>query len=283
MTDTITIGEYTVSALVDGESHLPPSAYPGADFSRYPELLDASGTHRIRIGAHLVQGPTGTFLIDAGAGVMSMPFPPELAILNGLDAPPTHLAAAGSLPDSLAAVGVTPDEITKVFVTHLHLDHVGWVMHDGAPFFPNAEIHYGAEDWPTLVDGAPENDPIRPLMGAAAAAGILRPFSPASEELLTGVTATHTPGHTPGHRAIEIESQGQRIVFTGDLIELPVQLADRDVHFMTDVDRTGASAARAALFARAKAEDIVIAPAHLTAPTFGMIAADDTWVDAVSR
>jgi glyoxylase-like metal-dependent hydrolase (beta-lactamase superfamily II) len=280
MSDTITIGEYTITALRDGDSHLPASAYPGADFSEYPGTLDASGTHRIRIGAHLVQGPAGTLLIDAGAGELSMPFPAELAELNGLTDPPSHMAEAGSLPASLAAAGVSPDDISKVLVTHLHLDHVGWIMHDGKPFFPNAEVHYGAADWASLVVGAPDGDPTRRLMESAAAAGILRTFAPGTAEILPGITVAHVPGHTPGHVTIEIESQGQRILFVGDLIELPAQLNDRGIHFMTDHDQDQAAAARAALFARAKADGIVIAPAHLTNPTFGIITADDTWADA---
>ncbi|RWZ46188.1 MBL fold metallo-hydrolase [Labedella phragmitis] len=283
MNESIEIGKYTITALEDGESHLPASAYPGADFSVYPGLLKETGTHRIRIGAHLVRGPAGTSLIDAGAGPLSLPFPPELAIANGLTNPPRHLAEAGSLPNSLAAEGVAPEDITSIFVTHLHLDHVGWIMRDDEPFFPNAEVYYGAEDWELLVDGAPDDDPARLVMQAAAEAGILRTFAPGSAEVLPGVTATHVPGHTPGHRTIEIESEGERIIFVGDLVELPAQLADREIHFMTDHDREESGAARAALFARAESEGVVIAAAHLTNPTFGLITEDGAWADARAR
>src|SRR4051812_3309892 len=98
MTDRITIGDYTVTVLTDGFSHLPPSAYPGADFSEFPGLLGENGTYRIRLGAHLVQGPAGTFLVDAGAGELTLPFPAGLAEANGLTDPPAHLARAGELP-----------------------------------------------------------------------------------------------------------------------------------------------------------------------------------------
>jgi hypothetical protein len=66
------------------------------------------GTHAIRIGAHLVRGLAGTFLIDAEAGRLSMPFPAELARDNGLTAPPSHVAEPGALPAAMAAAGVTP-------------------------------------------------------------------------------------------------------------------------------------------------------------------------------
>jgi glyoxylase-like metal-dependent hydrolase (beta-lactamase superfamily II) len=282
MADTIKIGDFTVTVLTDGASYLPPSAYPGADFSRYPGLLDAHGTYRIRIGAHLVQGPAGTFLIDAGAGELTLPFPAELAAANGLQDPPPHMASAGALPRALADAGVTPADIDHVFITHLHLDHVGWLMKDAQPFFPRATVHFGREDWALLVDDVPENDPTRVLMREAEAAGILRAYDSDDVEVLPGVTAVQVPGHTPGHRMIQLESKGEKLWFVGDLIEHPGQLTDRGIHFMTDVDRTLAAAARARLLAQAKAESIVIAAAHLDDPVFRRIDDTDAWADAAA-
>ncbi|WP_305788284.1 MBL fold metallo-hydrolase [Symbioplanes lichenis] len=278
MTEKITIGDFTVTVLTDGASHLPPSAYPGADFERFPELLDATGTYRIRLGAHLVQGPAGTFLVDAGAGPLSMPFPAELAAANGLGNPPPHMAQAGELPESLAAAGVAPEEISAIFVTHLHLDHVGWLAH-----FPNATVHYGAEDWPLLVGAAPADDPTRVIMEAAGRAGVLRTYPAEDAEVLPGVTVMRVPGHTPGHVVIALSSGGEQLWFTGDLVELPAQLTDREIHFMTDVDREAAAGARARLFARARAEGIVIAAAHLSDPSFRRVTAENTWADATVR
>ncbi|WP_432519088.1 MBL fold metallo-hydrolase [Kineococcus sp. SYSU DK006] len=280
MTDKITIGEFTVTVLTDGASHLPPSAYPGADFSQYPDILDVTGTHRIRLGAHLVQGPGGPFLVDAGAGELSMPFPAELAEANCLTDPPLTMASAGALPAALAAEGVEPEEITKIFITHLHLDHVGWIMKDGQPFFPNATVYYGAEDWALLVDEAPADDPTRVLMEAAEKAGILQTYPAGESQLLPGVKAVHAPGHTPGHVTVTLSSQGKALWFVGDLIELPAQLNDKNIHFMTDVDRDLAGSARDRIFEQAKEEGIVIAASHLSNPSFALITDDDTWADA---
>ncbi|GAA0291998.1 MBL fold metallo-hydrolase [Kineococcus aurantiacus] len=283
MADKITIGEFTVTVLTDGASHLPPSAYPGADFSRYPDVLDATGTHEIRLGAHLVQGPDETFLVDAGAGELSMPFPPELAAADGLTDPPPLLASAGALPAALAAEGVQPEDITKVFTTHLHLDHIGWLVKDGQPFFPNATVYYGAEDWALLVEGAPADDPARIVMETAQEAGVLQTYPAGESELLPGVTAVHAPGHTPGHVTVTLTSQGERLWFVGDLIELPAQLNDEDIHFTTDVDRDTAGSARRRILEQAKEERIVIAASHLSNPSFALITEDDTWADATGR
>ncbi|MFE1198526.1 MBL fold metallo-hydrolase [Streptomyces olivaceoviridis] len=283
MTEKITIGDYVVTVLSDGYSNLPPSAYPGADFSRFPHLLGENGTYRIRIGAHLVQGPAGTFLIDAGAGELDMPFPAELAAANRLSNPPQNMASAGNLPAALAAAGVTPEDVTGILITHLHLDHIGWLIKDGAPYFPNATAYYGAEDWALLVDAVAEDDPARVLMHQADKAGILRTYEPGDYELFPGLSVLHAPGHTPGHVMIALESGGEKLWFTGDLIELPGQLTDRHIHFMTDVDRDLATNARDRLFAQAKKEQIIIAAAHLTNPSFRKITANDTWTDATTN
>ncbi|XVV16841.1 MBL fold metallo-hydrolase [Actinoplanes sp. CA-131856] len=269
MTEKITIGDYTVTVLRDGSSYLPPSFYPGADFGRFPGLLGENGTYEIRIGAHLVQGPAGTFLIDAGAGELALPFPAELATEHS----PSHLALAGKLPAALAEAGVAPEDVTAVLLTHLHLDHVGWIMKDGVPFFPNALVHYGAEDW-ALLDG---DEPTREIMEAAAKAGILRPYG---TEDLPGVRVMPVPGHTPGHVVIELASGGRRLWFTGDLLQFPAQLTDRDIHFATDTDRELATAERVRLFAEAEEQGIVIAPAHLGDPSFRRIAPGGGWVQA---
>jgi glyoxylase-like metal-dependent hydrolase (beta-lactamase superfamily II) len=283
MAEQISIGEFTVTTLRDGVSHLPPSAYPGANFDDYPDLLDDSGTYAIRLGAHLVQGPSGTFLIDAGAGDFALPFPADLAAANGLTSPPRDMARAGALPDALAGAGVDPADITMIFVTHLHLDHIGWLMKDGRPFFPNATVIYGAEDWAELVDGVNVDDPARAIMLAADEAGILRTYGGlATGELPMGLDVVPVPGHTPGHVMITLQSGEDEIWFVGDLIEHPGQLTDRNIHFMTDVDRAAATRARADLFAHAQRDSIVIAAAHLEDPTFRLITADFRWADATN-
>jgi len=63
-----------------------------------------------------------------------------------------ELVRSGLLPDALERLGVTPGEIDTVVLTHLHIDHIGWLAPDGAPFFPHAEIYCHRADWDYFVD-----------------------------------------------------------------------------------------------------------------------------------
>jgi glyoxylase-like metal-dependent hydrolase (beta-lactamase superfamily II) len=65
----------------------------------------------------------------------------------------TGLNAAG-ITAALAAAGYTPDQVDVVVVTHMHGDHIGGLMNDGAATFPNAryvtgtaEYNHNAEVW----------------------------------------------------------------------------------------------------------------------------------------
>src|SRR6185312_3887570 len=109
---------------------------------------------------------------------------------------------AGRLPAQLAALGLTPAAIDLVVCTHLHIDHIGWLVDDGRPFFPNAVVRFGAADWQQFI----EDDPgrrlswierqIREVMTALAALAPVEPLSGDMVAIAPGVTARATPGHT---------------------------------------------------------------------------------------
>jgi glyoxylase-like metal-dependent hydrolase (beta-lactamase superfamily II) len=280
MTNSLTAGDFTVTAVVDGEGHLPPMFYPGADFTAHADMLDAHGTYRIWGGAYLVQGQGHTMLVDAGIGSEGVPFPEDMAQAAGLENPPEFMADAGKLPESLAAAGVKPEDVTIIVLTHLHLDHIGWVVQQGKLFFPNAEVYYGAADWDALITPVDPTDPARVVMEAAKAAGVLRPMEDASVEIVPSVTALHAPGHTPGSYIVRITSGDQRVYLTGDVIEHPLQLTEQGISFLTDIDKDRAAATRAELFSTVSSEESVMAAAHIGNPVFRRITQDQQWAPA---
>ncbi|MGW5743653.1 MBL fold metallo-hydrolase [Amycolatopsis sp. NPDC003861] len=277
MAESLTVGEFTVVAIEDGVSHLPPSVHPGTDCS---DLLDETGTREIPIGAYLVRGPHGIALVDAGAGAAQFPFPSEMADADGLANPPRHLLDTGKLPESLAEAGVAPGDVTTVLLTHLHLDHIGWLVAGGVPFFPHATVYYGAADWEPLVVNADPADPARAILEAAEKAGILRSYDGDDVEVLPGIRAVRTPGHTPGSYVVALESRGERLWFVGDLVSHPGHLGDEAIRFAMDTDPGKARQSRASVLATAQREDIAIAAAHVGNPAFRRITPEGTWAAA---
>jgi glyoxylase-like metal-dependent hydrolase (beta-lactamase superfamily II) len=231
---------------------------------------------------NLVQGEGFTVLVDAGSGPANIPFPAELAVAAGLTPAPEFIAVGGGLPDALAAAGVAPEDVTTVFLTHLHGDHVGWVAPAGKPYFPNAEVIYGAADWDALIASTPAEDPARIGMEAAKTAGVLRAIDAPTVEIAPGVTAQHTPGHTPGHYAVSIVSGGQMAYLVGDAVHHPLQLNDTGISFLFDADAKHALRTREELLTRFAGSDVTIGITHLPGLDFQRITTHDgrEWIDA---
>ena len=104
---------------------VPPQAWEAVR-ERYPETF--SGDRMlIEIGCYLVRSQGHTILIDTGYG------PGPIDYIGGL---------RGLLMADLAANKIDPNDVDTVFMSHLHVDHVGWNTTDDngklVPTFPNA-------------------------------------------------------------------------------------------------------------------------------------------------
>jgi glyoxylase-like metal-dependent hydrolase (beta-lactamase superfamily II) len=239
---TIRIGAHQIIALSDGMSRPPPTFYPGLDIEKHPELLDRDGTVHIPTGSFLLRSPGATILIDAGLGPTTIPLPDGSPMSQG-----------GLLPNALATVGYSPTDIDLVFLTHLHPDHIGWIAPHGEPYFPNAEVVYGAADWDLLADKG---------MHVVRAAGRTRPLTEPAVALTEGVTARHTPGHTPGSYILIATAGDDSAYLLGDLVHHPLQLTNPNITFATDTDAALATQTRAALF-RELEDATAIGMAHI--------------------
>jgi len=273
LSTVIDVGGIKVSALNDGEVHLPPMYYPGLDFAACPELLQADGTYHIPVGCFLIQARGLTVLVDAGLGPSSIPFPGDIAAAAGLTDPPESIAAGGLLPGALAAAGVAPADITTVFLTHLHADHIGWVAPGGVLFFPNAVVMCAAVEWETQpVAPAPGELEGRTGLAAARATGVLRPIDAATAELAPGISAHHSPGHTPGHYVISVASEGETAYLLGDVVHHPLQLNDEGISFLSETEPERALRAREELLTTLQGSSVSIGMTHFPGLDFQRIA-----------
>jgi glyoxylase-like metal-dependent hydrolase (beta-lactamase superfamily II) len=268
----IDVGEIKVSALNDGVVHLPPMYYPGLDFDAHPGLLQADGTYHIPVGCFLIQGEGFTVLVDAGLGPSSIPFPDDIAAEAGLTDPPGSIAEGGLLPGALAEVGVVPTDISTVFLTHLHADHIGWIAPGGDLFFPDAVVRCSAIDWETPpIAPAPGEMEGRIGLEVAKAAGVLGLLSAPTVELAPGVTAHHHPGHTPGHYVVSVSSNGEGAYLLGDAVHHPLQLNDRSISFLSEVEPVQALRAREELFTALEGGNVSIGMTHFPGLDFQRI------------
>jgi glyoxylase-like metal-dependent hydrolase (beta-lactamase superfamily II) len=248
------VGELEMVPLSDGTVTLPAEFWVNFDWPAHRDLLAADGLLHLPIGCFLVRTDERTVLLDAGIGPMD-----------------NQLGRGGDLPAELARVGVRPEDIDLVVCTHLHLDHAGWLVHEGRPFFPNATVRYGAGDWELFVEQAHPKDHIRNSMTLLRDAGRLEPIEGDMVSLAPGLTARHTPGHTMGHYALVVSSGDERALLLGDAVECPIQLEEPDFWAMSDVDPALAKRTREALWQEVEGTRDVVAAAHFPGLEFGRV------------
>ena len=193
--------------------------------------------------AFLVRGDDWTALVDTGVG----PPGPE-----------------PFLPDRQGLLGgtVAREEIDVVLLTHMHVDHVGWNMLDGEPYFPRARYIGRREDYDIFTSARPDRPYIRDQLLALNDAGRLELVDQDAAPI-PGVRLEHVPGHTPGHCIVRI---GDDAVLLGDLAVHELQLSDPDVAYDAEVDPAAAAAARRRLLPELAASGAVVGLGHLRPP-----------------
>lgn len=110
--------------------------------------------------------------------------------------------AANGAPESrlipvLDSCGVAPDAVDYIFITHLHGDHIGGLMKEGAASFPKAELYINKVEFDAwMAMGEAQNASLKAI--SQAYQDRLKTFA-LTDELPCGVEAIEAYGHTPGH------------------------------------------------------------------------------------
>jgi glyoxylase-like metal-dependent hydrolase (beta-lactamase superfamily II) len=189
---------------------------------------------------------------------------------------PGRRPAAGNLTASLRAAGYEPEQVDIVVLTHMHGDHIGGLMADGAPAYPNARYVTGAAEhnfWasderlsgPTQSSAELFRANVMPLMEKTT-------LLDDKGEVVSGIQAMAAFGHTPGHMAYHLESEGRRLLLWADSANHYVMSIQRpEWHVRFDLDKEAAAATRKRLFDMLAADRIPATGYHMPFPALGFI------------
>ncbi|WP_327116519.1 MBL fold metallo-hydrolase [Nocardia sp. NBC_01730] len=221
------LGDHRITYLPDGVALLEPRAWltksSDQTWSEHPYLINADGYLVASVGGLLVEFGNRAMIIDVGLGPLALPTP--FGLMRG-----------GQLLDSLAAAGKRMVDIEQIAITHLHLDHIGWLWQSspGTTIGPFADV--------PVVIGQTEWQHRDLAAGDGASAELLDVFAAQvrtvtdGDEIFPGIYAMATPGHSLGQLAYVIGSGGHRLIVFGDAMQSPVQVTHPELTAAVDDD-----------------------------------------------
>ena len=255
------VGSVELVPLVDAVGLLGEldELYPGFDDwepyrALYPELF-ADSQWRVPCTSYLIRAGGMTVLVDTGVGPAGLwGWAPE--------------REEGLLP-ALAEAGVAPDEVDVVFLTHLHVDHVGWnTDRGGALVFPKARYVAHSHG----IEFALES-------GRAHIARTIASVSfddvTGETELAEGVTTHDLRGHYPGHMGLRIDSENECALLIADAAVHPMLLHEPEAPYVSDADPDDCAETRRALLPELVDQDVLAVCGHYPAGGIGRVLSRD--------
>jgi glyoxylase-like metal-dependent hydrolase (beta-lactamase superfamily II) len=234
-----------------------------------PHFADERGRLKMSIHALVVETPERRIIVDTCLG-------------NDKENRriPTWNKLQGPFLADLAAAGFERHSIDTVLCTHLHVDHVGWntMLVDGkwVPAFPNARYLMGRREFEHWTQESERED-----MDFVLADSVMPVFEAGLVDLVDSdhrlceeVSLVATPGHTPGHVSVQIASEGERALITGDFMHHPCQIARPEWSSAADSDPAAARATREAMLNRLCETPVLVIGTHFAGATAGRVVRD---------
>lgn len=268
------VGDVSITQVIENRTQMPADFLPDASqagLSRHggwlqPWALSDDGQLRFVIQALCLEHNGQKIIVDTCVGPRQLP---EIY---------AWVANDGSFISSLADAGFGPDDVDLVICTHLHFDHIGWntVLRDGrwVPTFPRARylvVRREYEAWQASSDEIKEASSVFNLDDAVAPlfeAGVVD-LVEADHKIGATLQYVSTPGHSPGHVSIEVASQGERALITGDCVHHPVQLLEPDWYTVADYDPDRSSSTRKWLVDTYADSGVLLIGTHFPPPSAG--------------
>ena len=277
----IRIGEITIDAVIEREGpwRKPADFFPAFDQATFdahipsmePEVsAPATGLLMMTYQTFVVRTPHHTILVDTCTG-------------EHKDLPaPFDFPGKERWREELFRLGIRFEDVDYVFCTHLHVDHTGWntTLRDGrwVPTFPNAKYIFHKAEYAVWEEEYKRgNDPYGcifrfnclPIVEAGQA--LLVDDDYALDDL---VTLTPTPGHSPHHCCVNLHSQGQKAVVTGDMMHHAIQCREPTWAAAPDWNPEEGIHSRKNFLASVADTGTLLLPIHFAAPTVGLVTAD---------
>lgn len=256
------LGAFEVVNILDGYIQ-PPNFHPTYGNDQTPETVGefakANGLSS-KFEHHYV--PT---LVNTGK---------ELVLFDAGN-PPGRQPTTGKLRSLIETAGYKPEQIDVVVITHGHPDHIGGLVTDGKPTYPNARIVFGEVEfdfWKKGVVREARKENLEMFKKIALPFGEKATFLKPDGEVVSGIRAVNAFGHSPGMMAYHVESQGQRLLIWGDVANHYVMAIQKpEWHVSFDDIKDMAVATRKRVLDMVATDKIPVAGFHMPFPSIGFV------------